>query len=113
MGWFVESYRGRVRVHHGRAIDGFVSMVTFLPGEGVGVVALANLGGTALPGIVAREVIDRLLGLPPIDWSARLLQRREAGRKADNAGRYGKTDIPFAHERYLEKIDQLQLAIVH
>ena len=87
MGWFVESYRGRVRVHHGGAIDGFISMVTFLPAEGIGVVALANLGGTALPGIVARQAIDRLLGLPPIDWSARLLERREAGRKADKAGK--------------------------
>ncbi len=49
--------------------------------------ALANLGGTALPGIVAQQAIDRLLGLPPIDWSARRLQRRDAGRKADKVGK--------------------------
>ena len=87
MGWFVESYRGHVRVHHGGAIDGFIAMVTFLPREGIGVVALANLGGTGLPEVVARQAIDRLLGLPPIDWSARLLQRREAGRKAEKSGK--------------------------
>ncbi|HUL76926.1 MAG TPA: serine hydrolase [Vicinamibacteria bacterium] len=87
MGWFVESYRGHLRVQHGGAIDGFIAMVTFLPREGIGVVALANLGGTGLPEVVARQAIDRLLGLPPIDWSARLLQRREAGRKAEKAGK--------------------------
>jgi CubicO group peptidase (beta-lactamase class C family) len=87
LGWFVESYRGHARVHHGGNIDGFSTMVSFVPREGVGVVALTNLNGTALPGIVARQAVDRLLGLTPIDWSARLLQRREAGRKADKAGK--------------------------
>jgi len=87
MGWFVESYRGQVRVHHGGNIDGFSAMVSFVPGQGVGVVALTNLDGTPLPQIVARQAIDRLLGLPPIDWSARLLQRRDAGRKAEKAGK--------------------------
>jgi CubicO group peptidase (beta-lactamase class C family) len=87
MGWFVESYRGHVRVHHGGSIDGFISMVTFVPREGIGVVALANLGGTGLPEVVARQAIDRLLGLPAIDWSARLLQRRDAARKVEKAGK--------------------------
>ncbi len=87
MGWFVESYRGHTRVHHGGNIDGFSAMVSFVPAQGVGVVALANLDGTPLPQIVARQAIDRLLGLPPLDWSARLLARREAGRKAEKAGK--------------------------
>lgn len=87
MGWFVESYRGHVRAHHGGNIDGFSAMVSFVPAQGVGVVALANLHGAPLPQIVARQAIDRLLGLPPIDWSARLLQRRDAGRTAEKAGK--------------------------
>jgi hypothetical protein len=87
MGWFVESYRGHARVHHGGNIDGFSAMVSFVPAQGVGIVALTNMDGTPLPQIVARQALDRLLGLPAIDWSARLLQRREAGRKADKAGK--------------------------
>jgi CubicO group peptidase (beta-lactamase class C family) len=106
MGWFVESYRGRVRVHHGGAIDGFISMVTFLPAEGVGVVALANLGGTALPGIVAQQAIDRLLGLPPIDWSARRLQRRDAVRKADKAGKAKGAEERKAGTRPAHALDE-------
>ncbi len=87
LGWFVESYRGYPRVHHGGNIDGFSAMVSFVPREGIGVVALANLNGSPVPGIVAQQAIDRLLGLAPIDWSARLLQRRSATREADKAGR--------------------------
>lgn len=82
MGWFVESYRGKVRVHHGGNIDGFSALVAFLPMDGVGVVVLSNRDGTPLPEVVARTAIDRLLALPAIDWNARLLSRAEAGEKA-------------------------------
>ena len=82
LGWFVESYRGKKRVHHGGAIDGFMAQVSFLPAEGVGVVVLTNLGGTPLPDIVARHASDRLMGLDPIDWNGRALKRSEVAEKA-------------------------------
>ncbi len=82
LGWIIESYRGRKRVHHGGAIDGFICQVAMIPDEGLGVVVLANLGGTPLPEIVARHASDRLLGLEPIDWNGRYLKRREVGEKA-------------------------------
>jgi len=82
MGWFVESYRGKVRVHHGGNIDGFSAMVTFLPAEGVGVVVLTNHGGTPMTEVVARTAIDRLLALPAVDWNARVLARAKAGEAA-------------------------------
>jgi CubicO group peptidase (beta-lactamase class C family) len=82
LGWFVESYRGKKRVHHGGAIDGFMAQVSFLPSEGVGVVVLTNLGGNPLPDIVARHASDRLMGLEPIDWNGRALKRREVSEKA-------------------------------
>ena len=87
MGWFVESYRGQVRVHHGGDIDGFSAMVSFVPGRAW--VSWPSRTWTArrCREIVARQAIDRLLGLPPIDWSARLLQRRDAGRRAEKAGK--------------------------
>jgi CubicO group peptidase (beta-lactamase class C family) len=82
MGWFVESYRGKVRIHHGGNIDGFSAMVTFLPKENVGVVVLSNHGGSPLSEVVARTAIDRLLGFEPIDWNARVLARARAAEKA-------------------------------
>jgi CubicO group peptidase (beta-lactamase class C family) len=83
MGWFVESYRGRIRLHHGGAIDGFRAMVSFVPGNGVGAVALCNLDGPMLPvEALVRTAIDRTLGLEPIDWNARFLERHRAAKKA-------------------------------
>ncbi|MBA2306404.1 MAG: serine hydrolase [Acidobacteria bacterium] len=82
LGWIIESYRGKKRVHHGGAIDGFIAQVSMLPDEGVGVVVLANLNGTPLPDIVARHASDRVLGLEPIDWNDRSLKRRDVREKA-------------------------------
>jgi len=92
LGWFVETYRGRVWVHHGGAIDGFRSQVAFVPGEGIGVVVLSNMNGATLPDIVARNVVDRLLDLTPIDWNTRLLKRREGAKKAADKAK-GKADL--------------------
>ncbi len=92
LGWIVESYRGHVWVHHGGAIDGFRSQVAFVPREGIGVVVLGNMNGSALPDIVARNAVDRLLGLVPIDWSARLLKQREGARNAEDKAK-GKADL--------------------
>ena len=89
MGWFVESYRGHKRVHHGGNIDGFSAMVTFLPAERIGVVALANMDGTPLPEIVCRVAIDRLLGLEPIDWNARLKARADEAEKGAEKAKGG------------------------
>ena len=93
MGWFVESYRGQVRIHHGGNIDGFSALVAFLPQDGLGVVVLTNHGGTPLTEIVARTAIDRLLGLPPIDWNGRILARAKAAESAaDKAGERADLD---------------------
>ena len=44
--------------------------------------ALANKDGTPLPEILCRVAIDRLLGLEPIDWNARIKARADEGEKA-------------------------------
>jgi CubicO group peptidase (beta-lactamase class C family) len=102
LGWFIESYRGKKRVHHGGAIDGFITQVSMIPEEGLGVVVLTNLGGSPLADIVARHASDRILGLEPIDWNGRSLKRREVGEKASasakkSAGEERKTGTKPAH----------------
>ena len=102
LGWFVESYRGKKRVHHGGNIDGFSAMVALMPDDGVGVVVLTNLNATPLPTIIARHATDRVLGLDPIDWNGRALKRREVSEKANetakkSAGEERKTGTKPAH----------------
>jgi CubicO group peptidase (beta-lactamase class C family) len=102
LGWFIESYRGRKRVHHGGNIDGFSAMVSLMPADGLGLVVLTNLNGTPLPTIVARHATDRMLRLEPIDWNGRALKRREVSETANemakkSAGDERKTGTTPAH----------------
>lgn len=82
LGWFIDVYRGHRRIHHGGAIDGFICQVAFLPQEGIGIVALANMNGTGLPELLTRCISDRLLGLEARDWIGEAAQRRAVGLKA-------------------------------
>jgi CubicO group peptidase (beta-lactamase class C family) len=71
LGWFTQSYRGHTLVHHGGNIDGFSALVSLIPREQMGVVALTNLNGVPIPAILSYNVYDRLLGLPEIPWNDR------------------------------------------
>lgn len=72
MGWAIVPYRGHLLYEHGGGIDGFIAMVAFLPRDNMGAVILSNSGSTPLPSIVIYYIIDKMLGLTPIDWSGRI-----------------------------------------
>ena len=82
LGWFTDSYRGHLRVHHGGNVDGFSAVVVLVPEQKVGVAVLVNVDSSGFPEVVARQALDRLLGLPPKDWSA----QRLALKNAESAG---------------------------
>lgn len=76
----VTNYRGRKLVQHGGGIDGFISQMSWMPKERIGVVVLTNMSGNnPVPNIVTRNVFDRLLRLTPIDWVARVKQQEQEG----------------------------------
>jgi CubicO group peptidase (beta-lactamase class C family) len=78
LGLSVTSYRGRKLVQHGGGIDGFISQMSWMPKERIGVVVLTNMSGNnPAPNIVTRNVLDRLLGLEPIDWVARTRKQQQ------------------------------------
>ncbi len=78
LGWFVDTYRGRYRVHHGGNIDGFSALVSMLPNERIGLVVLTNQNGAALPELLVRTALDRLLGTERKDWNGEALRQRDA-----------------------------------
>ena len=85
LGWFVHSYRGHTVVHHGGNIDGFSALVSLMPREKIGIVALVNMNGVPVPDLLSYYVYDHLLGLDAVDWNGRGLQdkahMKEAGEK--------------------------------
>lgn len=97
LGWFIDTYRGHKRVHHGGSIDGFIAQITLFPEDRIGLVVFANKNGASLPGIVTLHAADRLLELEPIDWNARRLKQskkaeeaaQEAEKKKEMAQRKG------------------------
>jgi CubicO group peptidase (beta-lactamase class C family) len=84
LAWFIQPYRGHFRVQHGGNIDGFSALVSLLPLDGIGIVLLTNLNGNPANTFVERGIVDRLLGLDPIDWSGKALEaRRKAAERAE------------------------------
>ena len=90
MGWFVDSYRGHRRIHHGGNIDGFSAMVSMLPQDGFGFVVLTNKNGTPLPGLIIRTITDRLLELESIDWLGEAAKRKAEGQEAEKKAKQKK-----------------------
>jgi len=82
LGWFIETYRGHMVVHHGGAIDGFYFLNVFLPNDNVGVVVLTNLSGTPLLYMSTGYILDMILGLDPV-WEKLSLERFEEAKKEE------------------------------
>ncbi|MFQ5926567.1 MAG: serine hydrolase [Terriglobia bacterium] len=83
MGFAVSSYRGQKLVSHGGGIDGFISLLSFMPRKKIGLIVLTNLSGNnPVPAVVTRNVYDRLLGLEEVDWVSRI---KEQQKKAEQA----------------------------
>lgn len=75
LGWCIQPYRGYKMIHHNGAIDGFRSMVSFMPDEGFGIAITMNqYAARPLEYIIRNLVFDRLLNLETIDWNMRYEQ---------------------------------------
>ncbi|HWI63175.1 MAG TPA: serine hydrolase domain-containing protein [Symbiobacteriaceae bacterium] len=61
-------YKGRRRVFHGGAIDGFRASLELLPDEGLSVIILGNGYPTDGFATLGNAIIDELLGLEPGPW---------------------------------------------
>ncbi len=90
LGWFVDTYRGYRRVHHGGNIDGFSALVSMLPQDGVGFVVLVNKNGAALPGLLIRHATDLILGLEPRDWIGEAAERKAKGEEVEKEAKQKK-----------------------
>ena len=77
-GWFIESYRGHKLVYHGGTIEGYKSLVGFLPNNGLAFSVLTNLNQNQTPMALGYYMCDMALGLPEIDWGARFLDFMDA-----------------------------------
>ena len=101
LGWFVQSYRGHRLLQHGGNIDGFSSLVGFMPDDDLGFVILTNKNGTPAPYILMYELIDRMLGNDAVDWNQRVADQYAQMRAGTDEGPREDTqrakDAPPSH----------------
>jgi len=68
LGWRVFDYGGETLIFHAGAVEGYRTMIGFLPKYHVGIVTLWN-SSSAVPTGLMPMVFDSLLGLPHEDWA--------------------------------------------
>jgi CubicO group peptidase (beta-lactamase class C family) len=82
-GWDLRDYEGREIVSHTGGVDGFVTSVTLMPEENLGIVVLTNTDANGFYEALKWEIIDAYLGLPFRNYSNLYMQRYQAGMKND------------------------------
>lgn len=68
LGWRVFDYNGETMIFHAGAVEGYRTMIGFLPKYHVGLVMMWN-SADPLPAGLLPMVFDSLLGLPHVDWA--------------------------------------------
>jgi len=68
LGWRVFDYEGETMIFHAGAVEGYRTMIGFLPRQHVGLVMMWN-SADPLPAGLLPMVFDSLLGLPHVDWA--------------------------------------------
>jgi CubicO group peptidase (beta-lactamase class C family) len=83
LGFGLRDYRGRKLVSHTGGLPGYVSQVTLVPEERLGIVVLTNQEEGGAFRSVTQAVLDEYLGAPtpPVDWTVAFRKQRDEERK--------------------------------
>jgi len=77
LGFQSNTYRGDRLMWHGGGWNGWGSLMTLVPDEGIGVAVLTNRSPSAVPQILIWYIIDRLRGREAVDWFTRFHKMRD------------------------------------
>ena len=74
LGWFISNYRGEIMIWHTGGVDGFATMMAYLPRKQWGFTIMTNsgIGGAVAIKILSFKLLDDLLGIPAserLSWS--------------------------------------------
>ena len=73
LGWDLQEYNGKKIVSHTGGVNGFVTSVTLIPEEKLGIVILTNTDANSFFEALKWELMDAYLGLPYRNYSNRML----------------------------------------
>jgi beta-lactamase class C len=81
LGWRVFTYGGETMIFHAGAVEGYRTMIGFLPKYHTGIVTMWNSAGATPSGLMPM-MFDRLLALPHVDWAGLESPPKPAGKPA-------------------------------
>ncbi len=84
LGWILQDYHNQRLVMHDGGVNGYVSSVTLIPKEHLGIVILTNTDQNWFFEALRWEIMDAYLKLPFSDYSQRYLSFFKAGEDADS-----------------------------
>jgi CubicO group peptidase (beta-lactamase class C family) len=85
LGFFVRDYRGQFELQHSGGLPGYLSLVTMLPDQRLGVAVLTNQESGAAFNAITYRVLDHFLGAAPIDYAVRYAELAKIARARDSA----------------------------
>jgi hypothetical protein len=96
LGWLIGRYRERRLAAHAGGIDGYIAECMLLPDDGIGVAVLTNASSGWVAPVAAYRVLDELLALEPIDWSAQFRPLYDAALTGRSEARETRRVVPDA-----------------
>jgi CubicO group peptidase (beta-lactamase class C family) len=85
LGWFLGEYQGREIVSHTGGVNGFVTAVTLVPEENLGIIVFTNTDMNNLYVALNNEILDAYLQLPFRNYSKQSLKNFKAGQAEEKA----------------------------
>jgi len=83
LGWFLQDYAGHRLVMHDGGVTGYVSSVTLVPQDHLGIIILTNTDENSFYEALRWEIMDAYFKLPYQNYSAKYLSAYKANALAD------------------------------
>jgi CubicO group peptidase (beta-lactamase class C family) len=97
LGWFLEEYNGRKIVSHTGGVNGFVTSVTLVPEERLGIVVLTNTDANNFYEALKWDIMDAYMNLPYRNYSNAYLGFQKQQQAADEKWLREKKDTIATH----------------
>jgi hypothetical protein len=85
LGWFLEEYCGKKIVSHTGGVNGFVTSVTLIPEEKLGIIVFTNTDQNSFYEALKWEIADAYLGKPYRNYNRLYFGFNEQQKKQDEA----------------------------
>lgn len=97
LGWFMEEYEGRKIISHTGGVNGFVTSVTLVPEERLGIVVLTNTDANGFFQALNWEIRDAFLKLPYRNYNKMALAQQKASEERTSLFSKMKKDTIDSH----------------